>query len=459
MTPPPLQSLVDHLIQAGITPIFVGGYVRDSLLDLQSYDIDIELYGIHSSQELIPFLKPFGNVCEVGKSYGVVKLYYSGFNIDFSLPRTETKTSLGHRGFEVQTYSELDFATAARRRDFTINTIGYNPITDTILDPYGGEADLVSKTLRCVDPKTFIEDPLRVLRAVQFAARFDLVCEHELLLLCQSMIAKGALEELPKERIFEEIKKLLLLAPKPSIGFELLREMGGLTFFKELSPLESTPQDPLSHPEGSVWTHTMMALDVMATNRSGDAKRDLIHRFAILLHDSGKPYTTIVCNGILNASKHAQAGVEIARTFLERITNEKELIERVLPLVYYHGFVRKLFKIKADDGAIRHLSTHIIIDDLIPIARADFFGREFHGEKPKQYEAGEWLYKRATKLGVLTAPPPALFMGRDLIVMGLKPSKEFHTIISTAYNAQLDGLFFTKSAAILWVKNYLNVEQ
>jgi tRNA nucleotidyltransferase (CCA-adding enzyme) len=198
-----------------------------------------------------------------------------------------------------------------------------------------------------------------------------------------------------------------------------------------------------------------MALDTMARQKTGDKKRDLILLLATLLHDVGKPSTTIICDGILNAPKHAEAGVELARTFLERINNEKELNERILPLVQYHGTVRKLFKTNAYDSAIRHLSTHVNLDDLIRVAQADFYGRDFVGDVPKRFEAGEWLHQRAHRLGVLYAPPSPLLLGRDLIALGLSASRAFKTLLDDAYTAQLDGLFQTHEEAIVWLKIHL----
>lgn len=450
-----LQPLLHHLEQHRITPIFVGGCVRDHLLGQESLDIDIELYGVRDSASLTDVLKPFGKVNEVGKSFGVYKLRYGGYTIDLSLPRTENKSGEGHRGFEVQTYSDLEFAAAAQRRDFTINAIGYNPQTLEFLDPYNGEKDLRSKRLACVDPSTFVEDPLRVLRAVQFAARFELVCDPDLLTLCHTMIAQGALQELPKERIFEEIKKLLLLSQKPSIGLELLRRMGGLPFFSPLDCLENTPQDSTSHPEGCVWAHTLMALDVMARLRIQDPKRDLPRMFAVLLHDCAKPITTVIDHGIIDAPHHPQIGVEIAQTFLSRITDEQGLIDTILPLIRYHRAPRKLYAAHATPADILRLSTLVRIDDLIAVSKADFYGREFDGTLSTQFQAGEWLYSQALELGVLSSPPKALLMGRDLIESGLKPSPSFSIILNSAYNAQLNQEFFTKQEALTWLKKYL----
>jgi tRNA nucleotidyltransferase (CCA-adding enzyme) len=448
-----LLPLIDHLTAHNITPIFVGGCVRDHLLGNDSLDIDIELYGLENTNALSDILKPFGKINEVGKSFGVFKFRYEGYAIDLSLPRTENKSAKGHKGFEVQTYSEIDFATASRRRDFTINSMGYNPQTQSLLDPHNGACDLSAKILRCVDPSTFVEDPLRLLRAVQFAARFDLACDPQLLALCSQMITQGALKELPKERIFEELKKLFLLSQKPSIGMELLHEMGGLPFFTPLDLYEQTPQDPATHPEGNVWIHTLMALDKMADLRIADPKRDLIRMFAVLLHDCAKPITTVIENGKVNAPHHAQEGVEVGRVFLEKITDEHGFVEAVLPLIRYHGQVRKIHG--KSESEILYLSTHVRIEDLIPVAQADYLGREFTQPAPATFSAGEWLHAQASKLGVLSSPPAALIMGRDLIAMGLAPDERFKEILDHAYKAQLDQKFFTKSEADTWLKTHL----
>lgn len=453
--PSAIHSLIDSLARHGITPIIVGGYVRDALMNHQTSDMDIELYGVTSLEDLENILRPFGKLNAVGKSFGVLKLAFEGFSIDFSPPRIESKQRSGHKGFEVQWLSGLDFATAASRRDFTINAIGYDPLSETLLDPVGGIKDLKNRRLACVNPETFIEDPLRVLRAVQFAARFDLTCDEKLLHLCRSMIMQGALDELPKERIYEELKKLLLLAPKPSVGLSLLQKMGGLNFFSPLDKYEETPQDPFSHPEGDVWVHTLMCIDEMARMRTDDPKRNMVLMLAALLHDIAKPETTVLCDGTLNAPRHAEEGVEIARKWLLRITEDKSLIEAVLPLIRYHGTPRKLYRNHAGDPDILRLSTHVCIDDLILVAKADFYGRAFITARPERFEAGEWLYARAKALNVLHSPPKPLLMGRDLIAHGMVPSEQFKSILDAAYEAQLNLEFTTHRQAIEWLVTQL----
>ena len=269
------------------------------------------------------------------------------------------------------------------------------------------------------------------------------------------MIAKGALSELPKERIFEELKKLLLLSKSPSIGMALLREMGGLPFFTPLDKLETTPQESSSHPEGSVWHHTLIALDTMASMRRGKWRDDMVLMLATLLHNIGKPDTTVTVDGILNAPKHGERGFEIARHWLEHITEDKDLIERILPLIRYHGWPRKLYRSHARDSEILHLSTRVCLHDLIALAKADFFGRQFNVSSPEVFEAGEWLYERAASLGVLFEPPPPLVQGRDLIALGLAPSESFKVILEKAYNAQLDQQFTTYEEGRKWLVTHL----
>lgn len=451
--PLPILPIIETLSLHQITPILVGGYVRDALIGHVGTDLDFELYGITSLDELERILKPFGKLNAVGKSFGVLKLSYQGYSIDFSPPRSESKQASGHKGFDVAFMRGTDFATAARRRDFTINAIGYNPLDNTLLDPFGGREDLSKKRLACVNPETFVEDPLRLLRAVQFSARFDLKCDETLLALCRIMIEKGALHELPKERIFEEFKKLLF-SPKPSVGLSLLKAMGGLSFFTPLEKLETTVQDPDSHPEGDVWIHTLMCVDEMARLRTGDSKRDTVLMFASLLHDIAKPATTLVCDGKINAPRHAEEGVAIAGNWLSRITEEKSLIEAVLPLVRHHGTPRKLYQNRSSDTEILRLSTKVAIADLLLVARADFFGRSFTSA-PDDFKAGKWLSERAQKLGVLHNPPPPLLKGRDLVALGLSPSETFKTILDAAYTAQINLEFTTPAQASEWLNLYL----
>ena len=290
--PPLLFPILEHLYAHHITPIIVGGYVRDALMGKpDSKDMDIELYTHHPLESIESLLKPFGKVNMVGKSFGVLKLRLAEWEIDFSLPRTESKEGYGHKGFRVHPDSTLDFASAARRRDFTINAIGFDPQTDTLLDPYHGKDAIKDHRLAYVDATTFGEDPLRVLRAIGFAGRFELTCDPQLLHLCHQMITQGALEELPKERIFEELRKLLLLSPRPSVGLTLFARMGGRAFLS------------LEHDE-VVWERTLVRVDATAC--------DLALRLAAMLLDVPSP-----------------------KAVLERLTAQRSLRTKTLAILEY----------------------------------------------------------------------------------------------------------------------------
>jgi tRNA nucleotidyltransferase (CCA-adding enzyme) len=426
----PIQPLLHHLIEAGFTPVIVGGYVRDALLNHPSKDIDIEVFNVLDIEQLKLHVKPFGAVYEVGSSFGVLKMRHDDIELDISLPRTESKVAKGHRGFCVDTTHPLTFSQAARRRDFTINAMGYDVASQTLLDPYKGAEDLQQKILREVDADTFIEDPLRLYRAVQFAARFELTCSESLLNLCTEMVKSDLLLELPKERIFEEFKKLLLKAKKPSIGMLLMEKVGVFKYFSELEGMSAMK----CHSQNDIFKHTIMTLDQMASMRCGEHRYDLMMMLAILCH------------------KMPQNG----RSFLEKLTNDQKLIDDVTTLVQYNRQPQKMYDAKADDYAILQLATKVKISDLIHVAKAIDLkcNREISGYV---FEAGVWLQQRAKALHVTSEPLEPLLKGRDLIALGLQPSNEFKKILDTAYEAQLQGEFTCKTEAMEWLKNFLSL--
>ncbi|WP_428739025.1 CCA tRNA nucleotidyltransferase [Sulfurimonas sp.] len=242
-----LDKIFEKLNNYNIKPIIIGGYVRDKLLGIASKDIDIELYNLDDINILEKILTEFGTVNEVGKSFSVLKLCIDGLDLDFSLPRTDSKIAKGHRGFKVTANSNLDFKTATSRRDFTINAIGYDVIEQKILDPFDGLNDLKNKKLKAVDLEKFSEDPLRVLRAIQFASRFELEIDQQLLLKCQEIVRNNQVAYLSKERIYMEIEKLLLKSMTPSSGFILLQKMGLFEVFEELNQLTQEEYFELAH--------------------------------------------------------------------------------------------------------------------------------------------------------------------------------------------------------------------
>ena len=452
-----LYTISKALKDNGAKAIVVGGSVRDYFLSLECKDYDVEVYGLNSLEELEEILLEFGKVNLVGKSFGILKFSYQNQEYDFSFPRIERKISVGHKGFDVEIDGSLEYKEASIRRDFTINAIGYDIEAYKFLDPYGGLDDIKSKILRHINSKTFVEDPLRVYRAMQFSARFEYKLAQQTFKLCKEMVKKRMLDELPKERVYEEFKKLLLKSKKPSIGFELMRELGILErYFSELYAIIDVPQSPKWHPEGDVWVHTMMSLDAMAKELSAkdiDSKQKLKYMFAILCHDLGKAKTTTIEeDGTIRSIGHEKAGVEPTKSFLQKLTNEQDLIESILPLVEHHLKPSQFFSAKSKASAIRRLATKVNIEELVVVAKADFLGRTTKEALSGKYEAGEWLLKRAEELNVKNKPIKPLIQGRDLIALGLKPSPKFKEILNELYIMQLDGKFNTKDEAIEYIK-------
>lgn len=460
MTLPPILSTISKALQKyDARAIIVGGVVRDHFLGLASKDYDVEVYGLESLDVLEKVLGAFGSVNQVGKSFGVLKFVYEGEEYDFSFPRLETKVAEGHRGFDVDVDGTLTFEVAAKRRDFTINALGYDVHTKTYLDPFGGVEDIKAKRLRHIDAGTFVEDPLRVYRAVQFCARFEFDLDDATYTLCKEMVDQGMLDTLPKERVYTEWEKLLLKSRRPSMGFELMRAWGIVErYFPELHALIDLPQSPKWHPEGDVWVHTMMTLDAMADICSvecvdKDEKYKLRMMFALLCHDLGKAVTTTVDEeGTIRAIGHENAGVELTRTFMYRLMDEHDFIESLVPLVTHHLKPSQFFAQGAKASAIRRLSTKVNIEELVMVAKADFLGRTTEEALRGDFKAGSWLLEVASKLKVRTQAPARFIQGRDLIALGMEPSPEFKVIIDEVYTLQLDGEIESKEEALTYLQ-------
>lgn len=452
-----IYNISKDLTLQGAKAIVVGGSVRDHFLHLPTKDYDIEVYGLQNMDLLIEILQCYGSVNLVGKSFGVLKFSYDGDAYDFSIPRSEKKIAEGHRGFDVTLDGSMHFKSAAKRRDFTVNAMGYDISQGQFLDPYNAMDDIQHKILRHIDDTTFVDDPLRIYRAIQFSARFGYRLATPTLNLCKEMVASGMLEHLATERIYGEIKKLLLKSPKPSIGFELMRELGILPYFPELEALIDVPQSPKWHPEGDVWTHTLMSVDAMVSLLGSDEKLHLKYMFAILCHDFGKALcTTIDTDQTIQSHGHEYKGIEPTKTFMQRLTNEKSFIESLLPLVEHHLKPSQLYASQSKDSAIRRLATKVNIEELVIVAKADFLGRATKEAKRGYYPAGDWLLERSKKMKVENKPLENLLQGRDLIDMGFTPSPQFKEILDALYILQLDGILNTKEQALTYVKQTYN---
>jgi tRNA nucleotidyltransferase (CCA-adding enzyme) len=316
--PPPLLAALSALRSAGGRPRLVGGCVRDWLLGLEPKDFDIEVYGL-DYEALGRALAPFGPTDLVGRSFGVLKVRLDGSEYDFSLPRRESKTGAGHRGFAVAPDPALTEAEAAARRDFTINAIAYDPLDNQLLDFHSGVDDLKKKILRHTGP-AFVEDPLRVLRAFQFAARFELTLAPETVALCRSI--SGTYAELAVERVWGEWDKWATKAVKPSLGIIALKQTGWLEHFPEIAALDGVPQEPEWHPEGDVLVHTNHCLNALVgldSWRNGPPQTRRLLTLSVLAHDFGKATTTKQAErrGKLRwvSPEHEAAGGPLAETF------------------------------------------------------------------------------------------------------------------------------------------------
>lgn len=432
---------------AGGRAYCVGGCVRDALLGVEPKDVDVEIYGL-DAEKIERILSKKFRFEIVGKSFGVWIL--KGLDIDVSMPRTERKTGIGHKAFEIVGDPFLTPKEACARRDFTINAILYDILSGDIIDEFGGMGDLKNKILRHTSER-FSEDPLRVLRAMQFAARFNLDVAPETVELC----SKIEMENLPEERIFEEWKKLILKGVEISRGLFFLRDCGWVKYFRELADMVDCPQDPRWHPEGDVYVHTAHCMDSFAKKRVGDDREDLIVGLAVLCHDMGKPKcTTIGDDGAIHSYGHDIIGGKVARKFLEHLTREKSIVEEVVPLVERHMAVLDLWRSNAGDGAIRRLAGKVKrIDRLVRLDDADRNGRP--PIEPEDSPQGLWIMQRAEALAIKDSAPKPILLGRHLIELGLTPSVKFKDILNAAYEAQLDGAFFDVEHAVKYAKDNL----
>ena len=423
--------------------VVVGGYVRDRLRGRASKDLDLEVFGV-PQDALPPMLGAIGRVEPVGRAFPVYKLG----PIDVALPRRESKSGRGHTAFAVEGDPRMPFEEAARRRDFTMNAIGWDPLTDEYLDPFGGRADLDARRLRVVDPRTFADDSLRVLRALQFAARFECTLDDEARAICRAI----PLDDLPAERLWGEVEKLLLVAERPSLGFTLARELGVVErLLPEMVPLYDCPQDAEWHPEGDVWTHTLMVID-QARRRNVDLDRPRLAAVMLgaVCHDLGKPETTAVIDGRWRSPGHEAAGVSAAARILDRFNvntiDGYDVRRQVLGLVAEHLRPSAFHKTKdtVRDGAFRRLAARVDLELLVRFARADCHGRAGAFD----CSAMDWFLDRARALGVEHAPPKAILLGRHLLDLGVTPGPRMGEILRAVYERQLDGAVVTLDDAL-----------
>lgn len=458
MLPQIVSKLATAVRDHGGQAKLVGGCVRDELMGVEPKDWDLEVYGVEPGK-LREMLDSFGEVNVVGEAFTVYKL---GNDLDVSLPRRERKVGRGHRGFVVEGDPGMSFEEACSRRDFTVNAILKDPLTGEIVDPFHGREDIERKVLRHVSSETFAEDSLRVLRACQFAARFEFDIAPETVEICRSI----DVTDLPRERIWGEMEKLLLKAEKPSIGLKWLYDLGVVDqIFPEMKSLVGVPQEPEWHPEGDVDVHTLMVADE-ARKLIDDLpyERQVAVMLGAVAHDFGKPPTTQFFDGRWRSHSHDEAGVEPTISFLDRLgiftLNGFDVRNQVIQLVRYHLKPGEYYKAKSPvgDGAFRRLARKVEPDLLYRVAKADSLGRYPDGDRSRMIfgsEAQEWFIEKVRELHIEKKAPDPILMGRHLIELGLEPSPKFKEILDAVYEKQLDGTVISLEEAIAECKRLM----
>ena len=422
------REIATAVRDAGGRAFFVGGWVRDRIMGRESTNVDIEVFGLPADR-LRTLLESFGRVEAVGASFQVFKLG----DLDISLPRRDSKAGRGHKGFEVTGDPFMSIEEAARRRDFRINAILWDPLTAEYEDPFDGRGDIERRVLRVVDPATFTDDSLRALRAIQFAARFSLTVDDEARELCRSM----PLDDLPAERVWGEIEKL----------------------FPELKALDGCPQEPEWHPEGDVWVHTLQVVD-QARQRIDDLAhpQQIAIMLGALCHDLGKPKVTRFFDGRIRSHDHEAQGVEPAMSLLDRLNVHSidgyDVRGQVVGITSQHLQPGAWYKRRDEvgDGAFRRLAAKVDLELLARLAKADCLGRA-----PGRFDctAMDWFLERARQLGVEHKPPSPILLGRHLLDLGLKPGPRVGEILKAVYELQMDGAVTTLDEAIVAAKRML----
>ncbi|WP_447968228.1 CCA tRNA nucleotidyltransferase [Nitrospira sp. M1] len=445
-----VNKLVHAVQQAGGRALFVGGCVRDAILGMTFKDLDIEVYGVHP-EKLKQLLAAHFTIDVVGEAFGIIKIH--GLPIDVSIPRRESKTGFGHKAFDIFSDPTMTPKEAAVRRDFTVNAMAYDPDTKELIDPFSGYKDLHDHVLRHVGAQ-FSEDPLRVLRGLQFAGRFALQATCETIECCLQLIPEY--DTLAIERIWGEWYKWAAQSQRPSAGLQFLQQCEWLQLYPELVVLQGCPQDPRFHPEGDVWTHTLHVVDQAARIAERDDLSSLDRAalvFSALCHDLGKPETTEVLSDRIRSHGHTGT-IETFQKFLERVGMPHELMSRVIQLCRYH-----LTHIDFS-GSPRHVRrVAVALDEvgenlqmLARLVEADHSGRPpLPQELPLKMAE---MLSVAQNLDIQHHGPTALLMGRHLLEMNISAGPQMGMILSAAFEAQLEGEFDTVEEARRWVQRH-----
>lgn len=456
----------------------VGGYVRDLIRGIPSEDVDI-LITHHSVEDIIKKINPYGKVDLVGKSFGIIKLTINGKTYDLALPRKDLPKGTGikgHKDFIISADPNLPLEKDLERRDFRCNSMALRLVDNMLIDPFGGASDIKSKIIRLTNPAAFPEDPLRVLRVSRFASVLEFSVDPGIYETSADIDLSG----LSVERVNEEMFKILLFSPLPSVGLEELFKLGALRqLFQELYSLTLSIQDPLFHPEKdqyghhTVWYHTKLTVDQakrLADLAELSQEKKLVLLLASLYHDVGKPSTAqwefkrgrmvITNNG------HDILSEKITKKILNRFRifswNGYNLRKTVLSLIKCHHRVSELWQNRevVTKKAFNRLAADINgeIELLVYLDAADRAGRKERPIRGELDEEGRWLLRKFKELNVTKDSIKPLIMGRDLIKMAVAPGPLMGKILKKLYELQLDNEFETKEEGLRIAKKIIEKE-
>lgn len=412
----------------------VGGGVRDLVIGRDLKDVDVEVHGL-TLPVLMTILKKYGEVFEVGKAFGVLRLSTLALS-DWSLPRSDGPGRRPHVAIDPY----MGIVAALRRRDLTMNALAVDMVSHELIDPFGGATDIEHRVLRAVDPEIFIEDPLRLFRVMHFVGRFEMVPDEILEETCRAMDIRGV----SRERIEEEFKKLLLLSSRPSLGIRWLRTVGRLgEVLPELAATIGVRQNPRWHPEGDVFEHTMQVLDAAAESADLTPERKLLLMYTALCHDLGKTIATRMEQGRLVSHGHEIEGVPLAQHMMRRLVGSKDIIKQAALMTRYHMSPGSFVANGAHPPAYKRLAIalapDISLEFLAQFFMADLRGRNGDESSPLAgpMPAVQMFVERAAQAGVLLRPEVPLVRGSDLKdVVGVGP--RLGVLVKKAYEIQIN---------------------
>ncbi len=425
------RRLVERLQAAGFTALYAGGCVRDKILGAEPHDIDI---ATDARPEQVRSLFP--RTHDVGAHFGVIVVHEGGFNLEVATFRADGAYLDGRRP---ETVAFSDPRSDAERRDFTINGMFYDPVRDHIVDYVGGEKDLAARVLRAIgDPaQRFREDRLRMLRAVRFAAHLGFHIEEA----TWNAIRENAPEihQVSAERIRDEVVKIFR-SPSRVTGLDLLDQSGLLReILPEVEALKGCQQPPQFHPEGDVFVHTRLMLQLLPEAVSAPLV------LSVLFHDIGKPPTASVdADGRIRFNGHDRVGAEMTERLMVRLRFSRAEIDATVAGVANHMVFKDVKQMRV--AKLKRFMARDTFADELELHRVDCTSS--HG----LLDNYEFLQEKAAEFASEPLIPPRLITGRDLLALGFKPGPRFSEILEAVETRQLEGALASHDEAVQWVR-------